>query len=148
MDIQECPAADIAALTLVIETIKALSGNLFIDLEGQMKWKTEVLAQLLDQTIDNAQSTVIDNVEYLGLFGFPEKKALASELWQHILQRLLKAGNSELEKAGKELGVILKEGTLAHRIVQAIGQDRSVENITTVYRRLCDCLSQNKMFVN
>ena len=41
MDIQECPAADIAALTLVIETIKAFTGNLFISLEAQMKWKTE-----------------------------------------------------------------------------------------------------------
>jgi carboxylate-amine ligase len=148
MDIQECPAADIAALTLVIETIKALSGNLFIDLEGQMKWKTEVLAQLLDQTIDKAQSAVVDNVEYLELFGFPGKKALASELWEHILQRLLKSGNSELEKSTKELAVILKEGTLAHRIVQALHTDGSAENITTVYRRLCDCLSQNKMFVN
>ena len=51
MDIQECPAADLAAVTLVIETIKALSADFFISLESQMKWKTESLAQILDQTI-------------------------------------------------------------------------------------------------
>ena len=61
MDIQECPAADLAALTLVIETIKALSANFFISLESQMKWKTESLAQILDQTIVHAGQTVLDN---------------------------------------------------------------------------------------
>jgi carboxylate-amine ligase len=148
MDIQECPSADIAALTLVIETIKALSANVFIDLEDQMKWKTEVLAQILDQTVEKAQGAMIENVEYLNLFGYPGKKASGSELWHHILQHLLKAGNSELQKSSKELGVILKDGTLAHRIVQALHNDQSAENIARVYRRLCDCLATNEMFVN
>ena len=74
MDIQECPAADLAALTLVIETIKALSGNFFISLESQMKWKTESLAQILDQTIIHAGQAVLDNAEYLALFDFPGTK--------------------------------------------------------------------------
>jgi carboxylate-amine ligase len=148
LDIQECPAADMAALTLVIETIKALSGNLFISLEAQMKWKTEGLAQILDQTITDAQRAVLDNAEYLALFGFPSKRGLAGELWQHILQNLTKKGNPAIEKYKKELDVILTEGTLAHRIVQAIGNDQSEENIVHVYRKLSDCLSQNKMFLN
>ena len=148
LDIQECPAADMAALTLVIETIKALTGNLFISLEAQMKWKTEGLAQILDQTITDAQRAVLDNAEYLALFGFPSKRGLAGELWQHILQNLTKKGNPAIEKYKKELDVILTEGTLAHRIVQAIGNDQSEENIVHVYRKLSDCLSQNKMFLN
>jgi carboxylate-amine ligase len=148
LDIQECPAADMAALTLVIETIKALTGNLFISLEAQMKWKTEGLAQILDQTITDAQLAVLDNAEYLALFGFPSKRGLAGELWQHILQNLAKKGNPAIEKYKKELDVILTEGTLAHRIVQAIGNDQSEENIVHVYRKLSDCLSQNKMFLN
>jgi carboxylate-amine ligase len=146
MDIQECPAADMAALTLVIETIKALTGNLFISLEAQMKWKTEGLAQILDQTTRDAQLAVLDNAEYLALFGYPSNKALASELWQHIWQRLLKKGNPALERCQKELSVILKEGTLAYRIVQAVGKDQSNENIVNVYRKLSNCLSLNKMF--
>lgn len=147
MDIQECPAADLAVLSLVIETVKALSDNFFIDLESQMKWKTEILAQILDQTIVTAQSAVLDNAEYLSLFGFPGKKATAGELWQHIFQQLLKKGNRVLEKTSKELNIILKEGTLAHRIVQAIGNEPSKENIGKVYRKLCDCLEQNKIFL-
>jgi gamma-glutamyl:cysteine ligase YbdK (ATP-grasp superfamily) len=147
MDIQECPAADLAALTLVIETIKALTGNMFTNLEAQMKWKTEVLAQLLDQTIRSAQLAVLDNVEYLALFDYPGNKATASELWQHILQELLKKGSKLLEAYRKELNIMIKEGTLAFRIVKALGKDQSNNNIVTVYRNLCDCLAHNKMFL-
>jgi gamma-glutamyl:cysteine ligase YbdK (ATP-grasp superfamily) len=148
MDIQECPAADLAALTLVIETIKALGADLFIGLDSQMKWKTEGLSQILDQTIVHAGHAVLENAEYLALFGFSERKALACELWKHILNQLLKKGNLSLERYRKELNVILEDGTLAHRIVRAIDKDQSTENIAGVYRRLSDCLSQNKMFLN
>jgi carboxylate-amine ligase len=148
MDIQECPSADLAVLTLVIETIKGFIGDLFVDLETQMKWKTEVLAQILDQTISGAGQATLDNAEYLALFDFPSGKASASELWQHILQHLLKNGNVFLERYRKELNVVLKDGTLAQRIVRAVGKDQSKEGIINVYRKLSECLSQNKMFLN
>ena len=148
MDIQECPAADLAALTLVIETIKALSANFFISLESQMKWKTESLAQILDQTIIHAGQTVLDNAEYLALFDFLGTKSLACELWKHILDLLLKKGNPSLDRYKRELNVMLAEGALAHRIVRAIDNDQSTEKIASVYRRLSECLSQNKMFLN
>jgi carboxylate-amine ligase len=147
MDIQECPAADIATLTLVIETIKALTAGEFIELEAQMKWKTEVLAQLLDSTIGKGHEAVIDHSEYLGIFDFPEKKGTAGELWRHIQDQLLTSGNDQLEKVNAELMVVLKKGPLAHRMVQAIGDDSSKENISRVYRQLCECLAANKMFV-
>ena len=148
MDIQECPASDLAALTLVIETIKALSANFFISLESQMKWKTESLAQILDQTIVHAGQAVLDNAEYLALFDFTGTKSLACELWKHILDLLLEKGNPSLDRYKRELNVMLAEGTLAHRIVRAIDNDQSTEKIASVYRRLSECLSQNKMFLN
>ena len=147
MDIQECPAADLAVLTLVIETIKALTGGLFVTLEAQMKWKTEALAHLFDQTITLGGQAVLDNAEYLALFDFPEDKASAGELWQHIWQHLLERGNPALEGYKKEIDVIIRKGTLAHRIVTAIGKDQSNENIASIYRRLCGCLANNRMFL-
>ncbi|WP_276366425.1 glutamate-cysteine ligase family protein [Chryseolinea sp. H1M3-3] len=146
MDIQECPAADIAVLTLVIETIKALTENFFTSLEAQMKWKTEALAQIFDQTIVQAQQTVIDNSDYLNIFNFPGKKALAGELWQHIFTTLLNKGNPAIERTRISLKVILQQGTLAYRIVQAMGKAQSKENIVEVYKQLSVCLSENKMF--
>lgn len=147
MDIQECPAADMAILTLVIETIKSLVHQKFIDFESQMKWKTEVLAQLLDKTSEKAGGAVIDNKEFLQVFGFPGQTATALELWRHITDRLMRAGNTAISTGRRELDVVLSQGSLSERIVRALGGDYSSENITATFRRLCDCLAQNRMFL-
>ncbi|MFZ6010138.1 MAG: carboxylate-amine ligase [Bacteroidota bacterium] len=147
MDIQECPAADMAIVTLVIETIKAFVAGKFIDFDGQMKLKTDMLAHLLDRTTEKAQEAVFDNAEYLSVFGVSEKSLKASELWKHILEKTVRSGNGALEKWRREIDIILAEGTLASRIVRAVGNDASKENIIRIYKQLCDCLGQNRMFL-
>ncbi len=147
MDIQECPAADMAILTLVIETIKSLVNQKFIDFESQMKWKTDFLAQVLDKTSENAGRAVIDNREFLNVFGFTGESATAIELWRHITDRLMRSGNTVISTGRRELDVVLSQGALSQRIVNALGGNHSRENITTIYRQLCDCLAQNKMFL-
>jgi gamma-glutamyl:cysteine ligase YbdK (ATP-grasp superfamily) len=146
MDIQECPLADMAIVSLVIETLKAFVAGKFIDLESQMKWKTETLAQMLDKTTDRAQEVVIDNEEYLNVFGFSGRSATVPELWQHIITRLVRGGNSALEHWKREIDVILTEGTLAQRITRALGKDHSNEHLLHVYKQLSGCLAQNRMF--
>src|SRR5687768_12698638 len=133
MDIQECPSADMAILGLVIETIKALVSEKFIDFESQMKWKTEALSAIFDSTTERAGDALIENIDYLEAFGFSGNSARASDLWKHILDRMIRSGNGALEKWTHELDVILTEGTLAKRIVKAIVHDQSKENITQVY---------------
>ena len=147
MDIQECPAADMAILSLVIETIKALVSQKFVDFESQMKWKTDFLAQLLEKTSEKAQSVVIDNREFLNAFGFPGNAASTAELWAHITERLVRAGSVSIATARREIDVVLNEGTLSQRIIKALGKDVSRENITVVYKHLADCLAQDKMFL-
>jgi gamma-glutamyl:cysteine ligase YbdK (ATP-grasp superfamily) len=147
MDIQECPSADLSIVKLVVETIKCFVSEKFLDIESQMKWKTETLAQMLDQTTEKAQNVVIENEDYLKVFGYPDKKATVCELWQHIFQRLIRIGTDSLGNTNHEIEVILKEGTLSQRILRALGKDHSKENIASVYRLLCGCLAQNKMFI-
>ena len=147
MDIQECPSADMAILALVIETIKALVNGKFIDFESQIKWKTDFLAQLLDKASEKAQHMVIDDPEYLSAFGFTGKSATGAEMWRHIAWRLVQSGNVAVASARPEIDIILEQGTLSQRIEKALGSDVSKENISRVYRRLCDCLAQNKMFL-
>jgi gamma-glutamyl:cysteine ligase YbdK (ATP-grasp superfamily) len=147
MDIQECPAADLAILTLVIETIKALVNQKFVDFESQMRWKTDFLAQLLDRTSEKAQEVVIDNREYLHVFAFPGVSATVRDLWMHITECLTRSGNVAVTTGRPEIDVVLKEGTLSQRIIKSLGKDQSKEKITEVYKHLCDCLAQNKMFL-
>src|SRR5690349_17685566 len=143
MDIQECPSADMAILALVIETIKFLVQEKFVDFETQTKWKTETLAQLLDRTTEQAQESVIDNADYLTVFGYQGSSLKASELWRHILENIVKSGNRVLENWRKELDVILQEGTLSTRIMKAVDQNHSRASIMEVYKRLSGCLAQN-----
>lgn len=147
MDIQECPAADMSIVTVVIETIKALVTEKFIDVESQMKWKTDFLAQILEHSIQHGQETIVNQCEFLKMFGFTGNSATLRELWQHIFERLARAGNTAVAGCRPEMDVILREGTLAQRIVKAVGKDHSKENITLTYKRLADCLAQNRMFV-
>jgi gamma-glutamyl:cysteine ligase YbdK (ATP-grasp superfamily) len=147
MDIQECPSADMAVVTLVIETIKALVNEKFASYDAQVKWRRSGLATILDQTAERGQRVEIDNQEYLQLFGYHGGTITAGGLWKHILERMIKSGNGSLEKWKPEIDVILKQGPLAQRIVEAAGANPSKQDIISIYKRLCDCLSQNKMFL-
>jgi len=147
MDIQECPAADLAILSIVIETIKALVNERFVDYDTQIRCKTDALALLLDKTAVQAQLAVIDDAAYLALFGFPGKSATAAEVWRHIEERFLRSGNPAVSGVRGGLEVILQSGTLSQRLIRALGPDPSAARIASLYRKLCDCLAQNKMFL-
>jgi len=146
MDIQECPAADLAIVTLVVEIIKALTAGKFVDYEAQIKWRTEPLAQLLDQTTEKAQDAEIANSDYLALFGYAHKSASASELWNHLLQRT-SSQSSSIQNWKSQLEIIIQQGSLASRIVKSIGQVPSKGSIVETYKKLSTCLAQNSMFL-
>jgi len=42
--------------------------------------------------------------------------------------------------------VILDEGPLARRIIQALGPEPGRDRLTAVYRELCDCLREGRMY--
>lgn len=148
MDIQECPAADLAIVSFVIEIIKSLVAEKNVSYDQQIKWRTETLAQLLDQAISKGQSAVIDNREFLAVFGLKADKASMRELLQHIWSTLLNQKHSTLEPWKQEIGVILSQGCLSERIVSALNNDISTGSVKAVYRQLSGCLAQNKMFLN
>lgn len=144
MDIQECPRADLAIVSLVVETIKLFVQGEFIDHEEQMKWKTEVLAALFDKVVEKGPDVVIDQPEYLSVFDFPGKSAKVGELWQHIIQQNINSGNS-VSRYKAELDVIIKQGTLSQRIIRVLNGDYSRDRIIGVYKKLGACLEQNRM---
>ncbi len=146
MDIQECPAADMAIIELVIETIKAFVNEKFIGIEDQMKEQTEALAGILDDVIQEGQSAMIYSSQYLAAFGIAEFTS-AKEVWLAILNKLLKGGHPALEKWKPELNIILNEGTLSDRIIKELNGESAKESILKVYKKLGWCLGQNKMFV-
>ncbi len=147
MDIQECPAADIAIVSLVIAVIKALATDRFIDHENQIKWKTESLYQILDLAIENGEQAIITNSEYLKIFNFPAATATSAELWQHLLTWAINSDDETIRRCRSSLETVIQHGTLARRILKSLGNDVSSPKISEAYKRLAVCLDENIMFV-
>jgi carboxylate-amine ligase len=140
MDVQECPAADLAIQTLVIETIKAFVNEEFIGFQDQIKWNVEPLAEILALGVEKAEQAIISNTEFLRNFGLNTQSLTVSELWKHIADRLKdRVGNKNLE-------IILNKGSLSNRILTALNGEYSKSSLTKVYRELASCLTENRMF--
>ncbi|MBS1542330.1 MAG: glutamate--cysteine ligase [Bacteroidetes bacterium] len=146
MDIQESPGADLAVQTLVIETIQALVNEQFVSMEDLVKVRTDSLANILDEVMIGGPHAVIQHPELLNIFDF-KSPCTAGELWKTILDRLIRKGYQSLEKWKPELSIILTEGTLSNRILRSIPSSPSREDLAKTYRRLSECLEQNKMFL-
>jgi carboxylate-amine ligase len=145
MDVQECPGADLAIQSLVIETIKAFVNEEFISYADQRNWNAEPLAKILDGGIEHAEQSEIHNQEYLQVFGVSERVVTMSSLWKFIFNRL--ANRTDLKTRKKELEIILNDGSLSTRIMKALNEDYSLPALTNVYRQLSKCLASNKMFL-
>ena len=105
------------------------------------------MAALFEKCIVTGQQTEITNTEYLAAFGIKSESATAIEIWKLMMDKLIKSGNTALERWTPELNVIMTEGTLSDRILKALNGDHAEESIKAVYRQLSGCLEQNKMFI-
>ena len=142
IDIQECPRADIAICALVIEVLKALVNKEFCTLQAQKTWTKQDLFLILNDAIKHGETSEIENTAYLKLFGI-ENSATVNDVWNHLYQTV----KPKLHQSHYEaIEVILEEGTLATRLLKAVGNDTSEKHIISVYRQLQDCLKTNNLF--
>jgi carboxylate-amine ligase len=144
VDIQECPKADIAICVLIIEVLKLLVNKKLGALQHQKTWTKEALFAILNPIIKEGESYKISNMEYLELFEINEVSTV-QEIWKH-LYALAKPNIHESHY--EALDIILTKGTLATRILNAIGNDYSEQHISAVYTQLAQCLQENKLFVS
>ncbi len=146
MDVQECPSADLAIITLVIELLKALVNEKFISLDKQMLVKTETLVPIYELAVEQGQEAFVYDPAFLEIFGLTKTMTMR-ELWRSILKRLKEMNPSLVSWEKAQLEIILTEGSLSQRIIKALGKDHSSYNIRKIYRQLSGCLDQNKMFI-
>jgi carboxylate-amine ligase len=142
LDIQECPAADLAILRAVVAALETLVADTWAPGGRQREMATEELAALLLETIRGGEQALLANPRYLALFGLDAPQATAGALWRHIL-----AGAGAGMAGGPVLRTVLERGTLATRILEALGPAPSREAILDVYRRLAGCLAENRLFL-
>ena len=76
------------------------------------------------------------------LFGL-QKVTTVKNIWNHLYELTKENIHASHYEA---LDIILTQGTLATRIVHAVQDDYSVENIKKVYAKLANCLAENILF--
>ena len=143
LDLQECPKADLAIAMFVVEVLKWMIDHL--DLVQLKLLHEDELFKILNETIRSAEEANIEHVEFLSVFGLTEKKYTAQEIWKVLFEKVADILNEETQQI---LQVILKNGSLSTRILKALGENLSEENMVKVYLKLADCLQENKLFVS
>lgn len=144
MDVQECPSADLAIQTLVIETIRALAEERFVPLHDLMQLRTDGLAGLLDETIRAGSEAMVASAEFTSVFGVPAPLK-AGAIWSAIFEKLLQRSPGSLNEWNKEISYLLEHGPLARRMLYWLKGDHNAANLKSLYTHLAACLADNRM---
>jgi gamma-glutamyl:cysteine ligase YbdK (ATP-grasp superfamily) len=147
VDTQECPRADIAIAAAAGFVTRKLYQAGATGLAAQQAMPTEALAAILRACIRDAEQAVIDDAQYLALLDYPGRRCNAHELWSHLIGRMRDEDAGDTTFWEEPLQVILRHGPLARRILRAVGTDYSRAHLAAVYRELCECLQEGRMFV-
>ncbi|MFT6827338.1 MAG: carboxylate-amine ligase [Roseivirga sp.] len=147
IDIQECPAADMAIANLVIAFLQMLVQEKTLTTEEQHEFKTNELYTIFKNVIRHAEHAVIQDRVYLKAFGFDAKEEVtASDFWKKMFQKLMGLYPERLGPWETQIQMILDQGTLANRILESVDHNSEHSNLKMVYRELTDCLENNEMF--
>lgn len=145
IDVQECPAADVAVAAATVHAVRGLYDGVHVGLDEQRGIATARLAPLLLACMRAGERALIEDAGYLRLLGFPGQRCEARELWRWLLQGI--ADSDERAQWREPLATMLEHGPLARRILRAVGGDVSPRRLQAVYGELCECLAQGRMFV-
>ncbi|TWT94002.1 glutamate-cysteine ligase family protein [Stieleria varia] len=141
MDVQEYPAADVAISAAVVAVLRRLVDETWTSHSSQREMPAGELRRILDATTMDAERAEIDSAVLLNHFGFDESSMAASEFWQRLLSETDGVA-AELSDHSRPLQVILSQGSLASRIMRALGPSFDSHDLHRVYGRVGECLRQ------
>jgi len=144
-DTQECPRADLAIAAIVTSAVRALYDERWAAHADLQALPTSRLAALLRACICDADGAVIDDADYLRVFGATQPLR-ADQLWAHVVDQCGALAMALNPAARAPIELILAQGSLARRIVRAVDGEARRETLAPAYRRLCDCLVRDDLF--
>jgi glutamate---cysteine ligase / carboxylate-amine ligase len=146
LDIQECPAADIAVAAAVVAAVRMLVEERHISTAAQRQFDEVALAASLGEGIRHADQALISDRALLDAFGLPGTgPARQRELWQHIIETALASDPGYREWAAA-LSLYVEHGCLARRITTATGAQPEHAQLVRTYGQLARCLTQGELF--
>jgi hypothetical protein len=141
IDIQECPAADLAVLQAVAALIRALVEERWCSLADQQSVPVEPLADLFNDAVSSGDETNLSDPALLRVFGCPPEPRTLVQLWRQIDDRLQPEMEPEVRAAFNH---ILEHGPLSRRIRRRLPDQITPEAVRHVAAALCDCLASGR----
>jgi len=145
LDVQETPLMDVAYAALIVEVLKLLCAEQWLDREGMNRWRTEDLGELLTLTERQGEGTAVGDKRYLAAFGLRSSGMELKGLWEHLVEVVSALGAIDLA-TGRLLEHYLRHGTLATRIGKAVGLLPSRAKLKWVYEALSEALASGAPF--
>jgi glutamate---cysteine ligase / carboxylate-amine ligase len=146
LDIQECPAADLAILRVVVALLRELVLEARLSLDNQRRASVAALGPVFHACVEQGDATVVSEPVLLRAFGWEgASHPTAHQLWGCAISRLDPAhGASEREQLA--LKTYLREGTLARRMTAMLERDDGLAGQKKLFRRLVRCLDENRPY--
>jgi hypothetical protein len=145
LDMQETPAMDAAYAALIVEVLKLLTSERWLDTAGMNARRTEELARLLELASRQGEGLGVADRPYLQAFGFRGSATELKTLWAHLIETV-SAHGSLTRTNGRQLEHYLRHGTLATRIGRAAGLAPTRAKLMRVYEELCEALADGTPF--
>jgi len=145
LDVQEAPAMDLAFAALIVEVLKLLCTEQWLDVAGMNRRRTEELGRLLDLAARQGEGLGLADRAYLQAFGFRGSATELKALWEHLIETVSARGSLTLDHA-RHLEHYLRHGTLATRIGKALGLLPTRAKLTRIYEELCEALAGGAPF--
>ena len=145
IDIQECPAADLAVLQATVAVLKALCDERWSSIASQQAIEVEPLYKILSASIRDADEATIHDAKYLQLFGYPGAQCTVQQLWRYLMDQTAPVLNASSQNA---LNVLLSLGPLSRRLIRSLSKTGSEQaQLRQVYSDLCDRLQAGEMYL-
>ncbi|MCA9629986.1 MAG: glutamate--cysteine ligase, partial [Myxococcales bacterium] len=141
LDLQECPAQDLAVASLVVELVRALVGERWSTYREQQSWQAPALEEIFLACSERGSEAYLDYPDYLELFGLQSPAMTARRVWGRLAEALPLA-----PEVAPGVELLIERGSLAERIVGRLraGTNRAV--LGDVYLELCECLREGRAF--
>jgi glutamate---cysteine ligase / carboxylate-amine ligase len=144
LDVQECPAADLAIIQFLSALLQRLTDGSLTPLADQLKPRTHSLSGLMDRTARDAGAAKVRSEAFLKALGVSKMRGWrVRDLWWHLLAHT--ASNTD-HWWRPWIETILNDGTLSERILRATGSSPDRQRLHSVYQHLADCLASGICF--
>ncbi len=149
IDVQECPAADLAIARVVVDVLKRLVAESWTPTDEQQSIEIEPLEAVFLDAIVRGDQAVIRDRQLLAQFGIAGEEELSlNELWQYLASHPEDEGLRHGGEAYAPLQTILNEGPLARRLSEHLGPTPTSTSLHRVYGELCDCLRAGELWTS